>query len=612
MPEVGRVLGGRYRLVELVGQGGMATIYRAQDGQLSRDVAIKILRGEYGVDAAFVVRFRREAQAAAQLNHPNVVAVFDYGTDLVGPYIVMELVTGGDLAAVLRERGRLPPTAAARIGQQIGDALDAAHARGIVHRDIKPSNVLLSSGGRVKVADFGIAQAFSEAQLTLTAPGMTMGSVHYFSPEQARGEVVTTASDVYSAGLVLYEMITGQRAFMGDSAAAVAMARLTGQIPSPAAVRRDVPLPLDAIVRWALQPDARNRPTAAELSSALGRYLADPHGTSGYAAAPTQPPPPPTSSLYAPAAADPQPSSGRWGMLAALLGLFVLVLAGVLVFLVIASNAGGGSHPTATPHAGRTPPPTGSVGATQFPTPLLAGLTLDDARTIAANAQLRLVPQYVITDQQPVDTVLSQQPVAGAPILPGSTVVIDVAKLSDTVVVPDLHNETADSAVQAISAAGLTPGTQFQIYNANVPLGLVVKTDPRASQEVARGTSVDYWLSRGPRPTPSPLGSSLPTQTPTPKPSRTPKPTHKPTPPPVATPTPGPTPITVGNYGCEDLATARGQIEAVGLTLGTVTPDSPPRDDSWLVIDQTPNADVEVFSGTVVDLTVVDPTTPCP
>ena len=234
MPEVGRVLGGRYRLVELVGQGGMATIYRAQDGQLSRDVAIKILRGEYGADAAFVVRFRREAQAAAQLNHPNVVAVFDYGTDLVGPYIVMELVTGGDLAAVLRERGRLPPTAAARIGQQIGDALDAAHARGIVHRDIKPSNVLLSSGGRVKVADFGIAQAFSEAQLTLTAPGMTMGSVHYFSPEQARGEVVTTASDVYSAGLVLYEMVTGQRAFMGDSAAAVAMARLTGQIPSPA------------------------------------------------------------------------------------------------------------------------------------------------------------------------------------------------------------------------------------------------------------------------------------------------------------------------------------------------------------------------------------------
>ena len=610
MPEVGRVLGGRYRLVELVGQGGMATIYRAQDGQLSRDVAIKNLRGEYGADAAFVVRFRREAQAAAQLNHPNVVAVFDYGTDLVGPYIVMELVTGGDLAAVLRERGRLPPTAAARIGQQIGDALDAAHARGIVHRDIKPSNVLLSSGGRVKVADFGIAQAFSEAQLTLTAPGMTMGSVHYFSPEQARGEVVTTASDIYSAGLVLYEMITGQRAFMGDSAAAVAMARLTGQVPSPAAVRRDVPMPLDAIVRWALQPDARNRPSAAELSSALGRYLADPHGTSGYAAA-APPPPPPTSSLYAPAASDPEPSSGRWGMLAALIGLFVLVLAGVLVFLVIASGTGGGPHATATPRPGATTPPDATPGATQFPAPQLAGLILEAARAAAAEAHLRLVIDPVVSDQ-PIDTVLSQDPAAGALVLPGSTVLITVAKLSDTVTVPDLRNETADGAVQALTAAGLTPGTQFQIYNATVPVGLVVKSDPRAAFDVARGTSVDYWLSRGPKPTASPLGSALPspTPTPTPRPSRTPKPTRKPTP--VPTATPAATPVKVANYECEDLATARGQIEAIGLTVGTVTPGSPPRDDSWLVIIQLPMADAEVQPGESVDLTVEDPTLPCP
>ena len=198
MAEVGRILGGRYRLVELLGQGGMATIYRAQDAQLGRDVAVKLLRAEYGADPAFLARFRQEAQAAAALNHPNVVGVFDYGTDGAGPFIVMELVTGGDLAGVLRERGPLPPTAAARIGQQVADALEAAHARGIVHRDIKPSNVLLTSAGRVKVADFGIAQAFSESQLTV--PGMTMGSVHYFSPEQARGELVTPASDIYSTG----------------------------------------------------------------------------------------------------------------------------------------------------------------------------------------------------------------------------------------------------------------------------------------------------------------------------------------------------------------------------------------------------------------------------
>ncbi len=213
----------------------MATIYRGRDTKLGRDVAIKILRGEYGSDASFLARFQREAQAAAQLNHPNVVAVFDYGQDPVGPYIVMELVTGGDLAGALRERGPLPPTVAASIAQQVADAIDAAHARGIVHRDIKPSNVLLSTGGRVKVADFGIAQAFTDAQLTMT--GVTMGSVHYFSPEQARGEPVTAASDVYSTGLVLYEMLTGQRAFSGGTAAEVAMARLGGRIPSPIETR---------------------------------------------------------------------------------------------------------------------------------------------------------------------------------------------------------------------------------------------------------------------------------------------------------------------------------------------------------------------------------------
>jgi serine/threonine protein kinase len=176
MPQIGELLGGRYRLIEPLGEGGMATIYRAHDEQLGRDVAVKVLRPEYGRDSAFVARFRQEAQAAASLNHPNVVNVFDYGTDRGVPFIVMELIDGGDLQSLIREEAPLPPIAAAEIARQIADALAAAHARGIVHRDIKPSNVLLASGGRVKVVDFGIARAFSEAQLTL--PGTTLGSVH--------------------------------------------------------------------------------------------------------------------------------------------------------------------------------------------------------------------------------------------------------------------------------------------------------------------------------------------------------------------------------------------------------------------------------------------------
>ncbi|HMJ79734.1 MAG TPA: protein kinase, partial [Candidatus Dormibacteraeota bacterium] len=221
---MGQVLGGRYRLVERLAEGGMATIWRARDEQLGRDVAVKVLRSEYGRDASFVARFRQEATAAAGLSHPDIVSVYDLGEEPDGsPYIVMELVDGQDLAHILHDRGALPVNPSARIALDVADALAAAHARGIVHRDIKPSNILVTLSGQVKVVDFGIARALSEAQLTL--PGTTIGSVQYMSPEQARGEDVTPASDIYSTGLVLYEMLTGRRAFGGDTAAAVAMAR---------------------------------------------------------------------------------------------------------------------------------------------------------------------------------------------------------------------------------------------------------------------------------------------------------------------------------------------------------------------------------------------------
>ena len=268
MAEIGSILGGRYRLVELLGQGGMATIFRAEDLQLGREVAIKLLRPEYLRDPDFSSRFRQEAQNAASLSHPNVVTVYDYGEDPSGPFIVMEFVDGEDLATILRRNGALPPTQAARIAAGVARALAASHSRGIVHRDVKPGNVLIGRDGRVKVVDFGIARAIAEAQMTL--PGTTLGSVHYFSPEQARGEPATNESDIFSLGIVLYEMLTGTRPWEGDSAAGVALARLSGPVPDPSLARGSIPPDLAAITRKALAPLPADRfASAAAMAEAL-------------------------------------------------------------------------------------------------------------------------------------------------------------------------------------------------------------------------------------------------------------------------------------------------------------------------------------------------------
>ncbi len=276
MPQIGQILGDRYRLTERLGEGGMATIYLGHDLKLQRDVAVKILRPEYGRDEAFVARFRQEANSAASLSHPNVVQVYDYGTDEAGPFIVMEYVDGQDLGEILKDRGFVPSAAAARIAMQVADGLAAAHALGIVHRDVKPSNILVSVAGQVKVADFGIARALSEAQLTL--PGQTLGSVRYLSPEQARGENVTAATDIYALGLVLSEMLTGRPVWGGDTAGAVAMARLTEDPPAPSSVRVDVNPALDGIVRRALARDPAQRfGSAGAFSDALGRFLSGLH-----------------------------------------------------------------------------------------------------------------------------------------------------------------------------------------------------------------------------------------------------------------------------------------------------------------------------------------------
>ena len=549
MAELGAVLGGRYRLDQVLGQGGMATIFRATDSKLDREVAVKVLRPEYGADAAFVERFRHEAQAAASLSHPNIVQVYDFGADPAGPYIVMEQVAGGDLSIVLGERGALPPTAVARTGQQVADGLAAAHAAGLVHRDIKPSNILLSPDGRVQVADFGIAQAAARSQVTAT--GITLGSVLYFSPEQARGDTATSASDIYSLGLVMYEMLTGQRAFSGDSPAAVAVARLSGSVPSPMTVRAEVPPALDAIVRWCLTVDPTARPSATELSTALSRFVADPSGATVYAAAVAAPPtigvtqggsaaPPgmaPTQTVLMasgqPSAADPERSgSGPWAWLAGGLGLLVIIASGILLFLLF-SGIGDEAPP---------PSPSPSPTLEMVETPDLVGRFEDPAERTADRRGLVLEKDYLETDEVTPGRIIDQLPEPGVEIAGGPTVQVTVATQIETVVVPDVHGIIEAKAIQQLEASGLLPGERFTAED-QLPAGYVISTDPRAGDSMTRGTIVDYVVSVGPivDGTPHPAKTPKPRKTPLPTPASTPAATSRPTAAPTPPPTPAPT-----------------------------------------------------------------------
>jgi len=672
MAELGSTLGGRYRLDQVLGQGGMATIFRATDDKLGREVAVKVLRPEFGADAEFVERFRHEAQAAASLSHPNIVQVYDFGTDPAGPYIVMEQVAGGDLSVVLGERGVLPPTAVARTGQQIADGLAAAHASGLVHRDIKPSNILLSPDGRVQVADFGIARAMAGSQVTAT--DITLGSVLYFSPEQARGEPATSASDIYSLGLVMYEMLTGQRAFAGDSPAAVAVARLSVSAPSPMAVRPEVPPSLDAIVRWCLASDPAGRPSGVNLSAALARFISDPTGVSTYAAAggglpaasvvppsvASSVPPPPSTVIVAsssPTTADPERSgSGPWTWVAAGLGLLVIIASGILLFLLFS----GIGDETALPSPSPSPTPE------MVETPDLIGRRQGPAERTAERRGLVLEMDYQETDSDQAGRIIEQLPEPGVQIAVGTSVQVIVGTQSETVIVPDVQGILEDTAIEQLEKAGLVAGIRFTAED-QLPDGYVISTEPRAGVSMTRNSVVDYVVSTGsdadatPKPAKTPKPTKTPRPTKAPKPTKAPAPTLDPTiqptkPPPQPTteptalptagstvgpgvvptldPTPGPTPepteglfpspsaspspspfpsqepALVGSFLCLDLATARLQLDEVGLLVGATIPEDPV--DNWIIHDQLPSPGETVPVGSAVDLVLMDPLDPCP
>ena len=267
------VLGDRYLLQSSIGSGGMATIYRARDLQMDRVVAVKVLREIYSTDKNFVARFQREARAASVLKHPNIVRVFDYGQTDGNYYIVMELIEGTDLRSYLCSHNVLDVDRAIIIAHDIALGLGAAHRRGIVHRDVKPQNVLIGIDGSIKLTDFGIASLYKDANAErLTTSGMTVGTVQYFAPEQAQGEIVTPAADVYALGIVMYEMLTGHPPFDGNSAVVVAMQHIQDKPEPPGQFNPDIPAALEEIILRCLEkvPGARF-PDGSQLAHAIGK-----------------------------------------------------------------------------------------------------------------------------------------------------------------------------------------------------------------------------------------------------------------------------------------------------------------------------------------------------
>jgi serine/threonine protein kinase len=492
------LIGGRYELGELLGRGGMAEVRKGTDTRLGRTVAIKRLRTDLASDATFQARFRREAQSSASLNHPTIVAVYDTGeepaTDGSGvsqPYIVMEFVAGRTLRDILREGRKILPERALEITSGVLSALDYSHRAGIIHRDIKPGNVMLTPSGDVKVMDFGIARAISDAASTMTQTAAVVGTAQYLSPEQARGETVDSRSDVYSAGCLLYELLTGRPPFVGDSPVAVAYQHVREPATPPSDHDTDLPPAIDAIVMKSLAKRVEDRyQSAAAMRSDIDRYLA---GRPVHAVIPDDPMP---TTVVAPVppgpvtrqttvAEEPYEEEGRsrtavlW-----ILGLLLLLLIGAAAYFL--------------PKFFESPPDEVRV-------PQLINLTEKQARAEIADAGLSVGNvTFRSDDSVKSNRVLEQDPDPDLFVAPDTEVDLVVSTGKPMKDVPYVLGDPKEEARQKLSEAGFNPVLRSR--DSDEPRGQVLETDPAPGDSVPEGSDVIVYFSDGPEKVPNVIG----------------------------------------------------------------------------------------------------------
>jgi serine/threonine-protein kinase len=505
-----RILAGRYEVGELIGRGGMAEVHIGHDTRLGRTVAIKILRSDLARDPSFQARFRREAQAAAALNHPAIVAVYDTGEDVYTevsgavahvPFIVMEYVEGHTVRDILRDGQAVPIEEAIEITAGVLSALEYSHHAGIVHRDIKPANVMLTPTGAVKVMDFGIARALADSAATMTQTQAVIGTAQYLSPEQARGETVDARSDLYSAGCLLFELLTGRPPFIGDSPVAVAYQHVREIAPAPSSIASDVPEVLDRICAKALAKERDSRySSAAEFradleAAARGGQVSAPVVPVGLGAAtqvmgapdaattqlmpggaPAWAPTGPGTSVLPTQVEEPEEEHKSRVWLWVTLSIVALLAIGGLVYVLT---------------QGRTP------DTTPVTVPDVVNQAEADATATLRDAKFDVNRQSAASTEVDKGLVISTDPTGGTQAAEGSTVTIVVSAGPDAVVVPTVVGLTQDVARQQLEEAGLTVGTVTEEDDASQPAGRALRTDPAQDQSVADGSTVTLFISSG-------------------------------------------------------------------------------------------------------------------
>ena len=559
-----RILARRYELQELIGGGGMADVYKAQDKLLDRSVAVKILHQQYANDAEFVEKFRREATAAAKLAHPNIVNIYDVGEDGGSQYIVMEYVSGPTLKEVIQQKGCLEPIEAVRIAKEIASALESAHRNNLVHCDIKPHNILVMPDGHIKVTDFGIARAVSAS--TMTYSGSVMGSVHYFSPEQAKGTVITTKSDVYSLGVVLYEMLTGQLPFNGETSVSIALKHLQEEPVPIRQLNPSIPPVLEAIVQKAMSKDPADRPNSTELYADLNQakaMLAD-RGTSQEAVSndpfATRMIPRITPEMMAEQRSErpankpigsredyqpqyqPQEEKSIFKSKS-----FIAVLVGILLMgFFVGSFLSFGKF----------------WSSAEINVPDVVGKSSVVAQQILEDKNLRVKIVEANDDSVPAGQVVSQYPEAGAKVKEQRLVTITVSKGGQELTMPDLKSMSRSNAEEKLKKMGLKLGAVFE-ENAKEPAGTVINQDPRSGSKITKGQTVDITVSLGEKKKE----------------------------------------ITVQNYTGLSVDSAKSNLEANGLSLGGISEEASTR-PKGTVIGQSPSAGSTTTEGGSVSLII--------